>query len=299
MRDDINEVNLRLGSISFINSLPVDLGLINGSIPTEAEITTGTPAALNEKILKKEVDASPVSTLWVAEHPKEFLLFPDLSISSESGVQSVLLFSRYPLKKLKQKFISITSQGRTTPVLLEIICRLRYGFRPNFKVGAIHESPLQGGTIPEGSDAVLLIGNEALQTRERLKNSGAVVTDLAEEWKEWTSLPFVFAVWAVRREVFLAQAKKVLELHQALLKSKEWGTTHLEAILSVAGAETQLPAELLKNYFSCLSYDFNEGLKCGLKLYYEYAVRCGILSAAVEFEEIGTLPLRPLATSPS
>ena len=133
MRDNMNEVKLRLGSISFINSLPVDLGLISGSIPTDAEIITGTPAGLNEKVLKKEIDVSPISALWYAEHAKEFLLFPDLSISSESGVQSVLLFSRAPLKHLKNRPISITSQGRTTPALLEIICRLRYGFRPNIK----------------------------------------------------------------------------------------------------------------------------------------------------------------------
>ena len=272
---------LRLGSIEFINSLPVDLGLIRGEVQSNCEIITGTPAALNEKILNKETDASPVSALWYAHHQEEFLLFPDLSISSESGVQSVLLFSRSHLKNLKNKFISVTAQGRTTPALLEIICRLRYGFRPNVKTAS---SKIQD--IPEGSDALLLIGDEALVAHERLKNSGYIITDLAEEWREWTSLPFVFAVWVVRREVFLTRAKEIADLHQALLKSKKWGLEHLGEILNASEAKTGLPPELLKNYFSRLSYVFNEGLKCGLKLYYEYAIRCGILSAAVELEAI-------------
>ena len=283
-------MRLRLGSIEFINSLPVDLGLTSGKVWTDCEIVTGIPMALNEKILNKEIDVSPVSALWVAEHPKEFLLLPDLSISSESGVESVLLFSRYPLKKLKRKFISITPQGRTTPALLEIICRLRYGFRPDLK---LTDSKMQD--IPEGSDAMLLIGDEALAAHEKLKNTGYVITDLAEEWREWTSLPFVFAVWAVRRDVFLTRAKEVFELHQALLNSKQWGAEHLQEILSVSEAKTRLPAKLLKDYFSRLSYDFNERLKCGLRLYYEYAVRCGILKTVAVFEEIKLPPTPSLS----
>ena len=272
---------LRLGSISFINSLPVDLGLISGKVGSDCEIITGTPAALNEKILKKEIDISPVSTLWYAEYQDQLLLLPDLSISSESGVESVLLFSRFPIKLLKGRQIAVTRQGRTTPALLEMICRFRYGFRPDFKIAR-----LMAQDIPEDSEALLLIGNEALQARENLKNSGYVVTDLAEEWKEWTSLPFVFAVWVVRRDSFLTQPKKVYELHQALLESKKWGAAHLAEILKAAEAKIQLPEGLLKNYFSCLSYDFNEGLKCGLRLYYEYAARCGLLKVVKDFEEI-------------
>src|SRR3989338_4788304 len=169
---------LRLGSIEFINSLPVDLGLTSGRVESACEMITGTPAELNEKILRKETDASHVSTVWYAEHQEEFLLFPDLSISSESGVQSVLLFSRHPLKYLKNMSISVTPQGRTTPALLEIICRLRYGFRPHVKVAGPKTLD-----IPAGSEALLLIGNEALQAREKLKKSGTVVIDLAEEWQ--------------------------------------------------------------------------------------------------------------------
>ena len=163
---------------------------------------------------------------------------------------------------------------------MEIICHFRYGFRPNVK-----SARPKTQDIPEGSDALLLIGDEALVAHEKLKKSGYIVTDLAEEWREWTSLPFVFAVWAVGRELFFTRAKEVFELHAALLKSKKWGAEHPEEIFSAAQDKTRLSTELLINYFSCLSYDFNEGLKCGLKLYYEYAIRCGILKGVKNFDE--------------
>lgn len=273
---------LRLGSIEFINSLPVDLALLNGKIDSDFEIISAAPAALNQKILAKQLDASPVSALWYAEHQQELLVFPDLSISSESGVQSVLLFSRFPIEHLKNKPISVTPQGRTTPALLEIICRLKYGFRPNLKT-LPQKSCYE---IPEHSEAMLLIGDDALVANEKLKGSGCIVTDLAEEWKEWTLLPFVFALWVVRRDVFTARSSDVFALHQALLRSKQWGAENPDEILRVANSKTNLPADLLKKYFSCLSYGFNGGLKCGLKLYYEYAVRCGIVSAVREIEMI-------------
>ena len=121
---------IRLGSIEFINSLPVDLGLLRGTIPSEAEIIQGSPAALNEKMLSGDLDLGPISVFWYAQHQEEWLLLPELSISSESGVQSVLLFSRHPFAELKGKRIALTGKGRTTPALLSILCQRKYGFMP-------------------------------------------------------------------------------------------------------------------------------------------------------------------------
>ena len=278
-------MSLRLGSIEFINSLPVDLGLISGKVPCEAEIITGIPTALNEKILTGSIDVSAVSALFYAEHQDKFLLLPDLSISSESGVESVLLFSRYPMKHLKARQIAITRQGRTTPALLEILCRQQYGFRPDLKIVSS-----QTEDIPADEAALLLIGDNALKAKESLKTRGYHVIDLAEEWRNWTSLPFVFAVWVVRRDVFISQPKKIADLHLALLSSKKWGTENLQEILNVSEKKTGLSAETLKRYFLKLSYDFSEGLKCGLKLYLEHSVRCGILPSIGELESITQRP---------
>ena len=88
------EFLMRLGSIDFINSLPVDLGLRSGAVASDIQMVRGVPAALNEKILNNELEISAVSALWYAEHQTRFVLLPDLSISSESGVMSVLLFSQ-------------------------------------------------------------------------------------------------------------------------------------------------------------------------------------------------------------
>ncbi len=53
-------------------------------------------------------------------------------------------------------------------------------------------------------DAALLIGDVALvegQIRREVAGRGKpYVFDLATEWRAWTGLPFVFAVWAARAD---------------------------------------------------------------------------------------------------
>src|ERR1035438_660532 len=48
----------------------------------------------------------------------------------------------------------------------------------------------------EANDAALMIGDMAMRAR----GQGLFVLDLAEEWHSWTGLPFVFALWLVRRD---------------------------------------------------------------------------------------------------
>jgi chorismate dehydratase len=271
---------MRLGSIEFINSLPVDQGLLKGLVPFRGTIVPGAPSALNDRILEGKLDLSPVSVFWYARHQSEFLLLPDLSISSESGVMSVLLFSRKPLRDLQGQKISITSKGRTTPALLEILCRQRYGFVPQF------EAAPNGPDLFGKAQAVLLIGDEALQAQRQGAQNGYFVTDLAEEWREWTGLPVVFAVWAARRAYFESHPQEVLEAHRAILESKRWGLEHLEEVIEEAQKRTMLPSETLKAYFSKLSYDLDAPLQKGLSLYLEKAAVCGLLQKIGPFEFI-------------
>lgn len=276
-------MSTRLGSISFINSLPVDLGILSKEIPCDAEVVRGTPSRLNLKIEQGALEVSPVSAFWYAQHQSSLMLLPDFSISSKSGVQSVLLFSKKPLAELKGARIALTWKGRTTPALLEVICRLRYGFFPEFL--PMIEAPLD--LVLKAADAALLIGDEALLERDSMEDNSLFVTDLALEWKEWTGLPIVFAVWAARRAFAQHQPAKLAEIHKALLASRAWGAAHPERVLDEAERIAELPPSLLRNYFSGLSYDFGDDLQKGLSLFLNYAAECELLESVRPVEFVG------------
>ncbi|MCG3175885.1 MAG: Chorismate dehydratase [Candidatus Omnitrophica bacterium] len=266
---------VRLGSISFINSLPVDLGILSGVVASRGiHLRQDLPTALNTAILAGDLDVSPVSAFWYAAHRDRLTLLPDLAIGSESGVHSVLLFSRQPLNKLAGRKIAITGAGRTTPALLEVICRGRYGYRPNFVA-----APERRELPPRGADAILLIGDEALLARHALKDSSLAVTDLAAEWRQWTGLPAVFAVWAARRDFAEKHPELLREVESVLLRSREWGAAHLEEVLSVAVRKTGLPEEVVAAYFKVLRYDLGEDLKAGLGLFLEKCDGYGLFNA--------------------
>lgn len=270
---------LRLGSIQFVNSLPVDLGLLNGRVKSHAAIEQATPMGLNQHMTDKRLDVSPVSALWFAEHAEDLFVLPELSISSECNVESVLLFSRLPMAQLKGHRIGITGKGRTTPALLEILCRERFGFAPKLELWD-PQAPADAGQVP----AVLLIGDEALVMKEIMRRERPQVTDLAEVWRSWTGLPFVFALWAVRKEVFWQRADDVWALHADILRSKAWGTAHYDEVLSEARRRTALSDSVLRDYFSKLSYGFDENLKSGLRQYFSYARKHGLISQAPEWQ---------------
>ncbi len=246
--------------------------MLSGRVKLDGEIISATPAELNWGLLAGEIDASAVSSFWYAEHSEDLTLLPDLSISSESGVRSVLLFSRKPIESLSSAVIYTTPKGRSTPALLRILCQKRYGFIPRLESGVKDLKSI-------GEDeAVLVIGDEALASTQRRDISNLQITDLAEEWRAWTGKPFVFAVWAVRREIVERYPESVASLHQTILESKKWGLAHLDVVVEEAIRRTGLPRPVLEKYFSVLKFDFDTPLKEAMRLYFDTAAECGLLN---------------------
>ena len=52
--------------------------------------------------------------------------------------------------------------------------------------------------VPAQADALLVIGDRAMRMRSQRPEGFTHTLDLGSEWLEWTGLPFVYAVWAVR-----------------------------------------------------------------------------------------------------
>jgi len=97
---------------------------------------------------------------------------------------------------------------------------------------------------------VLVIGDAALALAAR--GTYPHRYDLGEEWKRWTGLPFVFAVWASRRGV------SVSHVHKALLASRAWGLTHLDELAAEASRTTGVAVPVCREYLGGLDYAFSD-----------------------------------------
>ena len=100
-------------------------------------------------------------------------------------------------------------------LLLKVLLAER-GFKPEFK-------PLENYAAAKEKDFVLLIGDAALDFA--LAPHEHEMFDLGTAWFELTSLPFVFAVWALRRGI------ENQELRRQLREAKDFGMDTLDHII--------------------------------------------------------------------
>jgi chorismate dehydratase len=249
---------VRLGRIPYINCRPVYGAIDRGIVSVSAELVTGTPAELNDLLVAGELDVSVISAVEYARHSKDLVLLPDLAISCDGPVRSVMLFSRTAVGRLDGRTILLTASSRTSVALLDLLCRDVWHITPRFAEVRAEASDLDHlAALPH--DAVLVIGDPALLLSARRSYPHQV--DLGDEWKRWTGLPFVFAVWAARRG---ADRPAVHKIHQALLDSRAWGLAHLDELAALAAAETWIPDPECRQYLAGLDYAFTYKHLAGL-----------------------------------
>ncbi|MGA2402574.1 MAG: menaquinone biosynthesis protein [Syntrophobacteraceae bacterium] len=265
---------LRLGRIDFLNVLPVYYALEYGIIRNPFAIVPGVPSELNQLCASGALDISPVSSVEYARRAGLYYIVPDLSISSAGRVMSVLLLSRKPVEQLSGKTVLASSQSHTAVLLLKVLCRLRYGVNLRLQTGSC-SSRLAGGELP---DACLAIGDEAL----RLGRSGLFphVLDLGAAWFEWTGVPFVYAVWVIRKDTVTEKNGQIPDAIETLLSSKRWGRSNIGRICEQAAKTGLLGLSELEEYYNCLGYDFNEGERRGLAMFYSCLQQTGELEWA-------------------
>ncbi len=261
----------RLGRIPWINCYPVYGAIDRGIVAADAEVVTGTAAELNDLLAAGELDVSVVSAVEYARNTAAYHLLPDLAISCDGPVRSVALFSRRPVHELDGATVLRTASSRTSVLLLELLCRHRWRVAPRFATVRAESADLTAlAGFPH--EAVLVIGDAALV----LANQGAYpyMVDLGLAWKEWTGLPFVFAVWAARRNV---NQEAVQRLHRALLESRRWGLAHLDLLAAAAAETTGIAVGILSEYLADLDYALSYRHLAGLTDFFRRLAQDGLV----------------------
>ena len=249
---------MRLGRIPWINALPVNAAMDRGLVPAPETVVSATAAELNDLLAAGELDLSVVSAVEYARDASQYHLLPDLAISCDGPVQSVALFSKRPLDELDGATVLRTASSRTSLLLLELLCRHVWKVEPRFATVRAEANDLASlQSLPH--DAVLVIGDAALHLRA--SNIYPVFQDLGAAWKDWTGLPFVFAVWAARRD---ADRDAAIAVHRNLVASRAWGVAHLDILAAEASGRTGIPEPTCRAYLGDLDYGLSYRHLAGL-----------------------------------
>ncbi len=267
---------LRVGHISYINCVPFFHYL--RQVGFDGEIVSGVPAVLNRQLAAGSIDLSPSSSFEYALHWRDYQLLPGHSISSCGPVQSVLLFSPEPLETLSGQTIAVTGESATSINLLQVLLREFYGCGEvscRVPEGSVEES------ITAGSSA-LLIGDRAL--RAGLSHASGQVYDLGELWNRHTDLPFVFALWIVRRQAAIRSADEMKNFARQLSAARVKAEQNLDALAGMIPEREWMGEEGLVAYWRQMSYDLGAAHQLGLKLFFQLCCKHGLLAEQPEIE---------------
>ena len=246
--EEIPLAPMRAGSVPYLNAVPLTRGL-------EDQIVFAPPSRLAELLREGKLDAALVSVTEVLFHDRYDVL-DGVAIASLGEVQSVVVAHRKPIEEIHEVFCDPASL--TSVQLLKVLFAER-GLHPDFsKLANYHDAPFH--------DAVLLIGDPAL---DFLRASHPhQIWDLGCAWSDLTGLPFVYAVWALRRET------DTTLLRQALREAKAFGLETLDYIIR---SRAEYDLDFRKDYLGWhIHYHLGADEKRGLLKFMELLRKHGL-----------------------
>ncbi|HUZ46781.1 MAG TPA: menaquinone biosynthesis protein [Terriglobia bacterium] len=251
----------KVSVVQYLNTVPLIWGMLQGGQKGKYDLEFTIPAVCADAVRRREVDIGIIPSIEY-QRIERLQILPGLSIASKGEVKSVLLYSKVPVKEIKT--IAVDNSSRTSAALLTILIRKFYAQTVNFMPAAPKLEDMLAS-----ADAALVIGDPALAYHGQIPR----VYDLAVEWKKFTGLPFVFAVWAGREDAQIGRFRKDFEA------SRDYGCAHIDEIAREYAPKLNMQPEEVKVYLTeNIDYSLDEENLRGLRLFYRLAAELNILS---------------------
>lgn len=225
----------------YLNAVPLTRGI-------ESELIFAPPSKLAEMLRRDELDAALVSITEALMNDRYDIL-DGIAIASFGDVYSVLLAHRKPIEQVTEVFCDTASL--TSVNLLKVLFAER-GLKPEFK-------PLESYETVAEKDFVLLIGDRAIEFQR--SHHAHEIFDLGGAWTSMTNLPFVYAIWALRRGI----ENKTLrgELRQA----RHFGMNTMDYIIET---REEFDEDFRRDYFEWhIHYHLADDEKRGIRKFCE------------------------------
>jgi chorismate dehydratase len=268
---------LKISAISFLNTVPLMWDFEHEpsrELRENFEIGYTIPSLCAQALRDGTADIGIIPVITTATIP-ELVVLPDIAIASLNKVRSIQLVSKKPIEEIRT--VAVDTSSRTSVGLTQVLLTKFFGGHRE-----LTPMPPVLGPMLERCDAGLLIGDPAMM----VKTDGLYAYDLAEVWRAKTGLPFVFAVWTVRRRA-LAEMDSRLDLAGIFRRSRDHGLLP-ENVARIAKewsrrmglSEADITSYLREN----IHYSLDAECREGLALYFKLAAECGVIPAAQELE---------------
>jgi chorismate dehydratase len=251
----------RLGVVRFLNSRPLIEGLDGRP---DLALHFAVPSALANMLKAGQVDAALVPVIDLARAGSAWEQVSDAGIACDGETLTVRVFSHVPPEKMTRLYLDIDSH--TSVVLAQLIWRHWYR-RP------VEVQPLAEVESIAKCESVLLIGDKVVTTPT---GRFVHIIDLGSIWKQWTGLPFVFAVWAAP-----AGRPGNAELAELLSRARDLGVSRVAELAQGHGPPRGWPMALAMRYMTdYLKYTITPAAHAGMTRFLALAEADGFIRRA-------------------
>lgn len=255
-----NPLNLHtdkvIGKIPYLNAVP----FYDGLEKRQFRILPVTPRRMGVLSRQGQVDAGLFSLADYLDQKDTLEALP-YGIATRDQVKSVLLFSNHGWRDLEGKTIGVTDDTATSVLLLKVLLERKYSLQA--RIVRMHS----GVNDQSKYDAVLLIGDDALRQSRSGGAGFEIIYDLAREWYEWQKLPFVFAVWAIRRSL---GPESLRELSGLIGQALEKGEGALEQVGAFHAQRIGLSMTESADYLRGFNYRLGERELQAIEVFQSY-----------------------------
>ncbi|HOV10271.1 MAG TPA: menaquinone biosynthesis protein [Bacteroidales bacterium] len=209
---------LTIAAISYANTFPFVYGIENSGMIDNYQLLMFPPAGCAASFASGDADIAlvPVGALPTLSG---YRIIPDYCIGAVKEVKTVLLLSNKKIKDILS--VGLDHESATSVRLVKIFARHHWHIQPTWQPMEVAKPE----NYPK-TDAILAIGDKAIM----LEKKYLFKTDLAAEWRNFTGLPFVFAVWVCRQELSPATVDKfssalqygIDNINKVVKKYKTW-----------------------------------------------------------------------------
>ena len=148
-----------------------------------------------------------------------------------------------------------------------MILREFYGVRPE----VIPLTADSGNNHHSNHESVLLIGDKVVNAAPP-PGEFPWQLDLGQQWKQFTGLPFVFAMWMMRADIDPGK------LPHLLREAREKGTAMTDELVNRYAQQRHWPRDLAYDYFTTyLQYSITSAARNGIETFYALAQKHGLL----------------------
>src|ERR1700761_3065588 len=176
----MNDRKIRISAVSYTNTKPFIYGLQHSGMPQKIELSLDNPTDCAQKLIDDVVDIGLIPVAATLSLPK-WEIISDYCIGAEGPVNSVFIFSNCEIKNIKT--LQLDPQSRSSNNLARVL--LKNYWKTDY---LMIENAADYTTSNDPNTAFVLIGDRTFGKKDKYP----FVYDLAEEWRKFTGLPFVF-----------------------------------------------------------------------------------------------------------